>query len=170
MLALAALFLLAGCASSASYRVGMPCEVKLRDYRSGLTMTIRSESHPSTQRAASNEASKTIKDDLMELLVRRMDEEGFSARARPGGLPGAAFPGSLYGLSLEIPGSSRSLLRNKGSNPEEAAAVVKMTAVFREFYDGAFQAQSVGTPGTKLFDEAQKKLEKEQGKKGGDQL
>lgn len=169
--ALAALFLLAGCASGGSYRMGMPAQVSLRDYRSGLTMEIRNESHTpaSSQynKPAAGRATKIVKDDLMEALLRRLDEEGFSQFARSGNLPASAVAGALYGIGVEFGGASRTLLRTPGGDAKVAAALVKMTQTFREFYDGVFQAQTVDQEGAKLFEEEQKKLEKLQGKKGG---
>lgn len=149
----------------------MPCAVKLHDYRSGLTMEIRNESHTPAAaqygKPAQNGAVKIVKDDLMELLLRRLDEEGFAERARPAALPVSPAAGALYGIGVELPGAKRSMLRTPGADPKYAAALVKMTAVFREFYDGTFQAQSVGSQGAKLFEEEQKKLESKSKKGGG---
>ncbi|MGH7152266.1 MAG: hypothetical protein ACREIU_16285 [Planctomycetota bacterium] len=161
---LASAGLLAGCASSSTrLHEGERCRVTLRDRRTQSAFHLVNEAYGPREayysRRRDDAATKVLVGDSMQILLDRLEEEGFGGFATAGESDAGPAGGS-YALTVERGGIARSV-RRMASDPEDrAAAIVRMVADFREFYDGTNALQTVVNPeGPDYFERVKQNLD-----------
>lgn len=108
--------------------------------------------------------TKVISDDLMEVMVHRLEDLGFYEGAQSGNLPTTPIPGALAGISIRIDQQSKVLVRSATMPAKNLKNFNEMVQSFRQIYDGTFQAKSIDKKGKEVFKDPQNPREK---KKGG---
>ncbi len=161
---LAAASLLAACASGAPrLREGERCRVTLRDRRTQSAFHLVNEAYGPREayysRRRDDAATKVLVGDVMQLLLDRLEGQGFGEFATAGEPEGGPKAAS-YVLTVERGGITRSVLRQANDPAGRATAIVRMVADFREFYDGTNSLQTVVNPeGPEYFERVKQNLD-----------
>lgn len=167
---LGAISLSTACQTTSRYQPGMPCEISVQEARNQIKLSLRNESlsSPQSQYSAVRDSAgaKVISDELMEYLFTRWEELGYFDLAKEGKLPAQLPSHEGFGYELQLNHKNFYAIKNRASSPENSAAFSEMLAVFREIYNGTFQAQRINREGKEYFREQQKKLEQGKQREG----
>ena len=152
-------WLAAACAGpGGSEGEGREILVRLKDFKSGTSYELASESH--TDRVAyysgarGDAARKVQTDEIMSAFIGELERQGFESNAQPGKAPSTGAGGVLrWGLEIQRPEESTHWLVGTGSAPEDWNEFQRCRDTFLELYNITVSYQTVQNEGGRqIFD------------------